>query len=135
MGACKGQEDETLTMTEEAGVVPSASTPPDRAASGVIAEMVRRIVEHLRPERVILFGSYATGLQGPGSDVDLLVIARMKGAKRPKEVELYRLLAGMGLPKDIVIVTPDDVEEYRHVPGTIIQSALQQGKVLYERRA
>jgi len=59
----------------------------------------------------------------------------MKGAKRSKEVELYRLLAGIGLPKDIVIVTPDDVEEYRHVPGTIIQSALQQGKVLYERSA
>lgn len=135
MGTCEGQEGETLTMTDKAGVVPSSSTPPDRAASGTIAEMVRRIVKHLQPERVILFGSYATGLQGPGSDVDLLVVVRMKGAKRSKEVELYRLLAGIGLPKDIVVVTPDDVEEYRHVPGTIIQSALEQGKVLYERSA
>jgi predicted nucleotidyltransferase len=135
MGTCERQEGETLTMADKAEAVPTSPTPPDRAASGTIAEMVRRIVEHLHPERVILFGSYAAGLQGPGSDVDLLVIVGVKGAKRSKEVELYRLLAGIGLPKDIVVVTPDDVEEYRHVPGTIIQSALQQGKVLYERSA
>jgi len=122
-------------MVDDTGAAPRSSTPPGRAVSGTITEMVRRIVEHLRPERVILFGSYATGLQDPGSDVDLLVIARVKGARRQKEVELYRLLAGIGLPKDIVIVTPDDVEEYRHVPGTIIQSALRQGKILYERSA
>jgi len=97
--------------------------------------MVRRIVKLLGPERVILFGSYADGTQGPDSDVDLLVVARVSGAKRQREVELYRLLAGIGLPKDIVIVTPDDIEEYGQVPGTIIQSALRRGKVLYERSA
>lgn len=29
-----------------------------------IAEMARRIVDHVRPERVILFGSYARGEKG-----------------------------------------------------------------------
>ncbi len=122
-------------MVDGTGAVPRSSASPDRAASTTITEMVRRIVKHLGPERVILFGSYATGTQNLDSDVDLLVVVRVSDAKRQKEVELYRLLAGIGLPKDIVIVTPDDIEEYRHVPGTIIQSALRQGKVLYERSA
>lgn len=36
-----------------------------------IQEMVRRIVARFRPEKIILFGSYARGTAGPDSDVDL----------------------------------------------------------------
>lgn len=37
-------------------------------------EIVRRIVEAVAPEKIILFGSAARGDTGPHSDVDLLVI-------------------------------------------------------------
>lgn len=36
--------------------------------------MVKRIVRALKPEKVILFGSYAYGSPASDSDVDLLVI-------------------------------------------------------------
>jgi predicted nucleotidyltransferase len=45
---------------------------------GVLQEIIRRIVETAKPERVILFGSAARGEMGPNSDVDLLVIKRGK---------------------------------------------------------
>ncbi|MEK7404304.1 MAG: nucleotidyltransferase domain-containing protein [Acidobacteriota bacterium] len=104
-------------------------------AERVIEEMVRRIVESFRPEKIILFGSYARGTAGPDSDVDLLVVAAASGAKRKLAVQIYRVLAGVGLPKDVIVVTLEEVEKYRDLPGTVIWPALREGKVLYERTA
>src|SRR5205823_7452916 len=40
----------------------------------LIAEMARRLVSELQAEKVILFGSRASGIAEPSSDVDLFVI-------------------------------------------------------------
>jgi predicted nucleotidyltransferase len=47
------------------------------AASDVLAEVIRRVVEVARPDRIILFGSAALGKAGPDSDVDLLEALRV----------------------------------------------------------
>jgi predicted nucleotidyltransferase len=99
-----------------------------------IAEMVRRIVERFHPERIILFGSHARGTAGPHSDVDLLVVMQPQGSKRRRAVEIHGLLAGMGVPKDVV-VTPEEFEAYRDAPGTVIRTARQEGKILHDRAA
>lgn len=101
----------------------------------IIDEMVRRIVEEFDPEKIILFGSYAHGTAGPDSDADLLVVMRISGSKRKKAVEIDLALAGVGLPKDVIVVTPEEIEQYRDTVGTIIYPALREGKVLYERVA
>ena len=94
--------------------------------------MVRRIVDRMHPRRIILFGSYARGSADADSDVDLLVVLPRNGSKRKKTVEIYRLLAGMGVPKDVIVVTPEEIEKYRNIPGTIIQPAMREGKVVYD---
>lgn len=104
-------------------------------AQEIIQEMVRRIVQRFRPEKIVLFGSYARGTEGPDSDVDLLVVVPIESSRRQKVVEIYTLLAGMGMPKDIIVVTPTDVEKYKDVAGNIIGPALAEGKILYERTA
>ena len=50
--------------------------------------MVRRIVDHVHPRRIILFGSYARGNPDVDSDVDLLVVLPKNGSKRRKTVEI-----------------------------------------------
>jgi predicted nucleotidyltransferase len=40
----------------------------------VLNEVVDRIVQAVRPQRIVLFGSAASGQMGPDSDLDLLVI-------------------------------------------------------------
>ena len=100
-----------------------------------VNEMVRRIVQRFTPDKIILFGSYASGTAGPDSDVDLLVVMRVDGSKRQRAVELHGLLAGMGVPKDLIVVTPEDCVQYRDIPGTVIASALREGKILYDRAA
>jgi predicted nucleotidyltransferase len=104
-------------------------------AKDKIEEMVRRIVEGFDPEKIILFGSSARDEAGPDSDADLLVVMRVEGSKRQKAIEIDLALADLGVPKDILIVTPEEVERYRDIVGTIIYPALREGKVLYERAA
>jgi predicted nucleotidyltransferase len=111
----------------------SAGSPS--AVQVTIAEMVRRIVERLHPERTILFGSHARGTAGPHSDVDLLVVMQPHGSKRRRAVEIYGLLAGMGVAKAVIVVTPEEFEAYRDASGTVIRTAWQEGKVLHDRAA
>ena len=40
----------------------------------VLDEIIRRIVEVVQPEKIVMFGSAARGEMGPNSDVDLLVV-------------------------------------------------------------
>jgi len=101
----------------------------------VIKKMVRKIVNLADPEKVILFGSHATGHAGPGSDVDLMVVTNKGESKRQVAVELYRALRRAGVAKDIVIVRPEAFERFRDVIGTVIYPAAHQGKVLYDRAA
>jgi predicted nucleotidyltransferase len=108
------------------------SKKPDDARP-VIQEMVRRIASRFHPERIILFGSHARGMSGPDSDVDLLVVMRVKGSRRKKATEIDVALKAAPLPKDIIVVTPEDVARQRDLVGTIIRPALREGKVLYER--
>lgn len=98
-----------------------------------IHEMARRLIREFHPDRIILFGSYARGTAGPDSDADLLVVMRVEGSRRRKAVEMERALAGIGLPKDLIPATPEEVERDRELPGTLIRPALQEGIVLYDR--
>jgi predicted nucleotidyltransferase len=104
-------------------------------ADAKIAEMVRRIVERFHPEKIVLFGSYARGNPTGDSDVDLLVVMQVTTSKRKQAAEIDVALADIGLPKDIIVVTPDEVERYRDVVGSIVYPAIREGKVLYEHAA
>lgn len=108
---------------------------PDPAIKSVLDKMVRRIVERCNPEKIILFGSHATGHARPGSDVDLMVITRQGESKRQVAAELYRALWDAGVPKDILVVRPEEFERYRNVMGTVIYPAAHEGKVIYDRAA
>jgi predicted nucleotidyltransferase len=106
---------------------------PDLAVQKKIDEMVRRIVERFHPEEVILFGSYARGQAGPGSDVDLLVVMPVSGSRREMQLQVRLVLNDIRLPKDIIVVTPDQVEKQRDIPGTIVRPAFLEGRVLYAK--
>ncbi len=98
--------------------------------SEALDEIIRRIVEVAKPEKIILFGSAARGEVGPHSDVDLLVIK--SGANRLDLMgEIYRNLRGVGEAVDVIVATPEDVERYRNSHPVVIAPALKEGKVVY----
>ncbi|MEK7690207.1 MAG: nucleotidyltransferase domain-containing protein [Bdellovibrionota bacterium] len=94
--------------------------------------MVNRIVSGFQPEKVILFGSYARGDAGPDSDVDLAVIfPKLEGKCRDKAVRILTALHGMGLAKDVIVLTRQDYEEQKDLVGTIGNILAREGRVLY----
>jgi len=105
----------------------------DEYTERAIDTMVQRLVECFGPEQIILFGSHARGTAGPDSDVDLLVVMPFTGSKRAKQLEMRMALHDISLPKDIILVTPDEVARRRDIVGTIIRPAMREGKVLYAR--
>jgi predicted nucleotidyltransferase len=101
------------------------------ASREAIDRMVRRIVEGFRPQRVILFGSHARGDAGPDSDVDLLVVMPVKESRLRTAVEIRVALAGCGVSKDIVVMTPEEFERRKDIPGTLAYPAAREGIVLH----
>lgn len=104
----------------------------DRPIQSTIIEMVSRIRRTVDPERIILFGSHARGDATSYSDLDLLIVAPSALPRWNRTVPIYRLLAGMGIGKDIVWWTPDEIAEWRGVPAHFINRIIAEGRVLYE---
>jgi predicted nucleotidyltransferase len=96
----------------------------------ILQEIVRRIVAAVQPEKIILFGSAARQEMGPDSDLDLLVIKSCRN-RRETARRIRRKLIGIGVPKDIIVATPEDIERYKDTIGLIYRPALRDGKVLY----
>lgn len=98
-----------------------------------IQSIVDRIAEAVQPQKVILFGSWARGNQGPHSDIDLVVIQESTLPHSQRYAQIRRLFWGLGLPMDILVYTPEEFERYRSVPGSFTHTITHEGKVLYER--
>ncbi len=96
----------------------------------------RRLVEKFSPECIILFGSYARGTADEYSDVDFLVItdAAKKGNRHKMMTEMDQALWGLAIATDIVVITPDEFEEDREIPGTVARYVAKEGRLLYARK-
>lgn len=100
----------------------------------IINDIVNRIVKVVNPEKIILFGSYAYGKPTKNSDLDILVIMNSKLPRYKCSVPIYKALAGILIPKDIIAYTPQEVEEWDEVPQAFITTALAKGKIIYEKK-
>lgn len=98
-------------------------------------ELVRRIRSVTEPEKIILFGSQARGDNKPSSDIDLFIIAESELPRYKRSVPFYRALSGLGVAKDIVVYTPEEVEDWKTASCSLAATALREGKVLYEKQS
>jgi predicted nucleotidyltransferase len=97
----------------------------------ILNETIRRILAVVPAKQIILFGSAARGEMHADSDVDLLVVVPSGLHRRKTAQDIYRNLIGVGFAADIIVVTEDDVTEFKNDPGMIIGPAVDEGKVLY----
>ena len=98
-----------------------------------IRAVAKRIAEKFQPEKIILFGSYAYGQPRPESDVDLLVVMDTPLRSRQQRLEISRALSPRPFPLDIIIRTPEQVEERLALGDLFLQEITTRGKVLYEQ--
>jgi len=103
----------------------------EKLTQETLNEIIRRIVEVAKPQRIILFGSAARGQMDPHSDVDLLVIKDGSFHRGRLTEEIYMNLFGVRQAVDIVVVTPEDVERFQDSLALVLRPALREGRVVY----
>lgn len=113
------------TKIRPTGFPPVAKTLP---------QAIERIVVELKPEKIILFGSYAYGNPTPDSDVDLLVIMNTKAKYIDRYVAVSNALYPREFPVDIIVKTPEEIEaELKKRGNFFMREVLTKGRVIYER--
>lgn len=109
-------------------------TPPSRwRRDDLFDALVARILSVCRPQRIVVFGSYARGSEGPDSDVDVLVVDAGVTQRREQGVRIRRALRGLGVPVDVIVATSEDLQRYGEANGLIYGPALREGLVIYEQ--
>ncbi len=102
-----------------------------RIPQKAIDQVVEQIVEKFKPQKIILFGSYARGNPRPESDVDLLVVMETALKESKQALEIRRHLNVMfGL--DLIVHTPKRLKERVDMGDWFLRDVLIEGKVLYE---
>lgn len=104
----------------------------NKVSPALLDEAVRRIVQAVHPEQILLFGSQAWGQPTADSDIDLLVIlgaSDQPGYRRAREV--YRSLRGLRLPIEVLVRTRDEVTRAARLEASLERQALDRGLVLH----
>lgn len=94
----------------------------------VVEEIVKQL-EPYKPEKIILFGSYAYGNPGPDSDVDIAIVKRSEKSFRERCIEATLLLRTT-TPVDVFVFTPEEVERLKN-SNPMIREISEHGKVIY----
>ena len=99
-----------------------------------IKNVADKIAKEYKPEKIILFGSYAWGVPTEDSDVDLLVIKDSKQLGREIAREINESIYPRLFPLDILAYTPSEVEKKINQDRNLfIEDVVNNGKVLYAR--
>ena len=109
----------------------SISLPPHMVSRRDIRLVCNRIVREFRPQKVILFGSYAYGRPTPDSDVDLLVIMPLQGRATDQAIAISSRLDHR-FPIDLLVRSPEEVRRRLGLNDFFLLEITQKGKVLYE---
>ncbi|MBF0519441.1 MAG: nucleotidyltransferase domain-containing protein [Nitrospirae bacterium] len=98
-----------------------------------LANAVRTIVQVARPDKIILFGSYAAGAHNAGSDYDLLVLKKNLKNQRKLVQNIYLHFKNIGAPVDVLALDLDRFAELKDDLYLIYYEADKNGKVIYEK--
>ncbi len=106
--------------------------------SDQIDEIVRILVRECQPEQIILFGSYAQGTATEDSDLDLAIVKKTDLPHHKRSHEFRKALRADGrrwlFGIDILVFTPEEMEQYKNSLSFIVSEIWQTGKTLYESR-
>jgi uncharacterized protein len=101
----------------------------------LLQEITDRVVQVFAPEKVILFGSHATGTARADSDIDLLVIMEAEGSPIQRAVAVKQVCRPRFVAMDVLVKTPEEVAAQLKRGNFFLRQILAEGRVLYDRHA
>lgn len=96
-----------------------------------IQNVIKRIAENYKPEKIYLFGSFAWGEPNKDSDVDLFIIKKTEEKHLDRDKTVRRII-NRELPADLLIYTPREIKRRLSMGDFFIKNILQKGRILYE---
>ena len=96
-----------------------------------IRKYAAQIARQFRPEKIILFGSYAYGKPTEDSDVDMLVVMSFKGQNPEKATEIW-MATKPNFPIDIMVRKPEEMKKRLAMGDFFLREITEKGEVLYE---
>jgi predicted nucleotidyltransferase len=101
------------------------------ALKNAAQRIVTALAQKPEVERAILFGSYARGRRDLFTDLDVLIVMDSPLDFVSRTAEMYRDLS-CPVDLDLLVYTPEELARNRN--RGFIRRALEEGKVIYERR-
>jgi predicted nucleotidyltransferase len=95
-----------------------------------IETYAKNVAAEFKPDKIILFGSYANKSASENSDVDLLVIMHYQGKASQQALTIRRNIPKR-FPLDLVVQSPDEATRRLSEGDPFIVEAFKQGRVLY----
>jgi predicted nucleotidyltransferase len=92
------------------------------------------ILEEVTPYQILLFGSYAKGLQNENSDIDLMILFKEKISRKEKLKMLFNIenrFLDLDYRIDLIVKNLQDFNEYKDYIGTVNYDIAREGKVLW----
>lgn len=99
-----------------------------------IKEISNIIAKNYAPDKIILFGSYATGNYNENSDIDLLIIKDTDKPRYKRGQAVRKFLYGSMVPIDIIVYTNSEIEKNKDTKYTFIYEVLKTGKIIYDKQ-
>lgn len=97
-----------------------------------LAEIVRRLVEAYRPDRIYLFGSCARGEATRDSDYDLMVVVPDSVPHERRGSRLaYQVLWGTGTAADILVWTREAFDRRLHLKASLPATVVREGRLVH----
>ena len=98
-----------------------------------IKKWCEQVAREFRPEKIILFGSYARGLATEESDVDVLVVMPLaRGWRDVRQAAAIRERVSASFPMDVIVRSPRDVARRLARGDGFIADILRHGQLMYE---
>jgi predicted nucleotidyltransferase len=96
--------------------------------------IVNKIVAGYNPDKVILFGSYASGDANENSDLDFILVKNTGLPRHHRGKEVRKMFYGMAIPMDFKIYTQSEFKEESEKEYSFLHNVLKESQVLYEHK-
>jgi len=98
-----------------------------------IQRILDKLIPGYAPEKVILFGSRASGRPHQDSDIDLLIIKETEEKFLDRCFHVRRLLTDpqRRTPIDLFVLTPSELDHRLNMGDQFFEDILETGKTLY----
>ena len=99
----------------------------------IITKITKKIKDRYKPEKIILFGSYAYGKPTMHSDIDLLIIKDTKARHIDRAVRIREILREENrlVAIEPLVYTPKEITKRLKMEDDFIKEIIEKGIVLH----